>query len=227
MKKPNSQSFYVRFVKRFADIIIGLVALPFLAVIVLIVGLAIKLEDGGPIFYKAKRIGKDSKIFDMYKFRSMIVNAPNWTNKDGSTYNAPDDDRVTKIGKFIRKTSIDELPQFFNVLIGNMTLIGPRASGAGALDNYQPDEVAKMDVKPGITGFTQAYYRNGLSVREKRLKDAWYAQNVTFWLDVKIFFKTFATVLTSREVYTNQAGTSKDTLYIDNSAESKDEVTTK
>ena len=227
MKRPNSQSFYVRFVKRFADIIIGLVALPFLAVIVLIVGLAIKLDDGGPVFYWAKRIGKGSKIFDMYKFRSMIVNAPNWTNQDGSTYNAPDDDRVTRVGKFIRKTSIDELPQFFNVLIGNMTLIGPRASGAGALDNYQPDEVAKMDVTPGITGYTQAYFRNGLSVREKRLKDAWYAQNVTFWLDVKIFFKTFATVLTSREVYTNEAGTSKDSLYIDNSTQAKEEIASK
>lgn len=227
MKRPNSQSFYVRVVKRLADIIIGLVALPFLAVIVLVVGLAIKLDDGGPVFYRAKRIGKNSKIFDMYKFRSMIVNAPNWTNADGSTYNAPDDDRVTRVGKFIRKTSIDELPQFFNVLIGNMTLIGPRASGAGALDNYLPDEVAKMDVTPGITGYTQAYYRNNLTVREKRLKDAWYAQNVTFWLDVKIFFKTFATVLTSREVYTNEAGTSKDSLYIDNDAEAKKEMKVK
>ncbi len=219
MKRPNSQSFYVTVVKRFFDILIGLAALPFLAIIVLVIGLAIKLDDGGPVFYRAKRIGKGSKIFDMYKFRSMIVNAPNWTNKDGSTYNAPDDDRVTRVGKFIRKTSIDELPQFFNVLIGNMTFIGPRASGAGALENYQPDELAKMDVKPGITGYTQAYYRNGLSVREKRLKDAWYAENVTFRLDVKIFFKTFATVLTSREIYTNQAGTSKDSLYIDNGTE--------
>ncbi len=227
MKRPKSKSFYVKVVKRLADIVIGLAALPFLGVIVLIVGLAIKLDDGGPIFYKAKRIGKDSKIFDMYKFRSMIVNAPNWTNKDGSTYNAPDDDRVTRVGKFIRKTSIDELPQLFNILIGNMTLIGPRASGAGALDSYQPDEVAKMNVKPGITGYTQAYYRNGLSVREKRLKDAWYAENVTFWMDVKIFFKTFATVLTSREVYTNEAGTSKDSLYIDNSTETKEESAVK
>ncbi len=227
MKRPKSKSFYVKVVKRLADIIIGLAALPFLGVIVLIVGLAIKLDDGGPIFYKAKRIGKDSKIFDMYKFRSMIVNAPNWTNKDGSTYNAPDDDRVTRVGKFIRKTSIDELPQLFNILIGNMTLIGPRASGAGALDSYQPDEVAKMNVKPGITGYTQAYYRNGLSVREKRLKDAWYAENVTFWMDVKIFFKTFATVLTSREVYTNEAGTSKDSLYIDNNTETKETVQSK
>ncbi len=215
MSKPKSQSFYVKVVKRTADIIIGLIALPFLALIVLFVGLAIKLDDGGPVFYRAKRIGKDSKIFDMYKFRSMMVNAPNYTNKDGSTYNAPDDDRVTKVGKFIRKTSIDELPQFFNVLIGNMTFIGPRASGAGALHNYQPDEVAKMDVKPGITGFTQAYYRNGLTVREKRLKDAWYAENVTFILDVKIFFKTIVTVLKREQVYTNNAGVNTAELQID------------
>lgn len=96
-----------------------------------------------------------------------------------------------------------------------MTFIGPRASGAGALDSYQPDEVAKMDVKPGITGYTQAYHRNGLSVREKRLKDAWYANNVTFALDVKIFFKTFSTVLKREQVYTNSEGTSKENLYID------------
>lgn len=213
--KPKSQSFYVKVIKRTADIIIGLVALPFLVIIIAVVGIAIKLDDGGPVFYKAKRIGRDSVIFDMYKFRSMIVNAPNWTNKDGSTYNAPDDDRVTKVGRFIRKTSIDELPQFLNVLIGNMTFIGPRASGAGALGTYEDDEKAKMDVKPGITGYTQAYFRNGLSVREKRLKDAWYAENVTFALDVKIFFKTIVTVLKSEKVYTNEAGTAKTDLHID------------
>lgn len=222
-KKPNSQSFYVNVVKRVVDILIGLFALPFLALVVIIVGLAIKLDDGGPVFYKAKRIGKDSKIFDMYKFRSMIVDAPNWTNPDGSTYNAADDDRVTKVGKIIRKTSIDELPQFFNVLIGNMTLIGPRASGAGALDSYEPDEVAKMDVKPGITGYTQAYYRNGLTVREKRLKDAWYAENVTLALDIKIFFKTIVTVLKTEQVYTNEEGTSKEDLYIDDTVTTTDE----
>lgn len=213
--KNRSNSFYVKVVKRIGDILIGIVALPFLLLIILIVGLAIKIEDRGPIFYKAKRIGKNSKIFNMYKLRSMIVNAPNLTNKDGSTYNAPDDERVTKVGRFIRKTSIDELPQFFNLLIGNMTLIGPRASGAGALGTYLDDEKAKMDVKPGITGFTQAYFRNGLTVREKRLKDAWYAKNVTMWLDIKIFFKTIGTVLKREQVYTNAAGTSKDELYVD------------
>ncbi|MBR4873005.1 MAG: sugar transferase [Clostridia bacterium] len=212
---PKSKSFYVTVVKRVADFLIGLAALPFLAIIIAVVGVAIKLDDGGPIFYKAKRMGKDSKIFNMYKFRSMIVNAPNWTNKDGSTYNAPDDDRVTRVGRFIRKTSIDELPQFLNLLIGNMSLVGPRASGAGALGTYQPDEEAKMNVRPGITGYTQAYHRNGLSVREKRLKDAWYAENVTMWLDIKIFFKTFSTVLKREQVYTNAEGTSKEDLHID------------
>ncbi len=205
-KKPKSESLYVKVVKRFFDIIIGLCALPFLVLIVLFVGIAIKIDDGGPIFYKAKRIGKNSKIYNMYKFRSMVVNAPNWTNADGSTYNAADDARVTKVGRFIRKTSIDELPQFFNVLIGNMTFIGPRASGAGALGTYLPDEEAKMNVKPGITGYTQAYYRNRISVREKRLYDAWYAENVTMWLDIKIFFKTITTVLKRENVYTNEEG---------------------
>lgn len=206
----NSKSIYVLVVKRILDIIIGLCALPFLLIITLIVGIAVKLDDGGPIFYKAKRIGKNSKIFDMYKFRSMIVNAPNWTNSDGSTYNSSSDSRVTRVGKFIRRTSIDELPQFFNILIGNMTLIGPRASGAGALGTYKDDEIAKMDVKPGITGYTQAYYRNNLGVREKRLYDAWYAKNVTILLDIKIFFKTFATVLKRENVYTNdEAGAEK------------------
>ncbi len=226
-KKSKSKSFYVIVVKRVADILIGLLALPFLALIVLIVGIAIKLDDGGPVFYKAKRIGKDSKIFNMYKFRSMIVNAPNWTNPDGSTYNAADDDRVTKVGKFIRKTSIDELPQFFNILIGNMTFIGPRASGAGALGSYEPDEVAKMNVKPGITGYTQAYYRNGLTVREKRLKDAWYAENVTMWMDIKIFFKTFVTVLKREKLYTNAEGTSKTDLHIDETADTREKAETK
>ena len=213
MKKSNCNSFYVTVVKRVADFLIGLAALPFLLVIIAVVGVAIKCEDGGPIFYKAKRIGKNSRIFDMYKFRSMIVNAPNWTNPDGSTYNAPDDERVTKVGRFIRRTSIDELPQFLNLLRGNMSLIGPRASGAGAIGTYQPDEMAKMDVLPGITGYTQAYYRNSISVREKRLYDAWYAHNVSLWLDIKIFFKTIATVLKRENIYTNDQPDGKNTAH--------------
>ena len=134
----------------------------------------------------------------------MKVNAPKILNEDGSTYNASDDPRVTKIGKFIRETSIDETAQIINVLKGEMSIIGPRASLSGAIGTYKEDEVDKMKVRPGITGLTQAYYRNGLSNREKRLYDAWYANNVDFWLDIKIFFRTIKTVLKKEGLYTNE-----------------------
>lgn len=195
-----------RFIKRAFDIIVCLCLLPFFLLLYIVVGILIKAEDGGPVFYKAKRIGKDSRIFDMYKFRSMKVNAPNIMNEDGSTYNAKDDPRVTKIGNFLRVTSIDEIPQILNVLVGDMSIVGPRASGDTALGTYLDDEIDKMKVRPGITGYTQAYFRNGLTVREKRLKDAWYANNTSLWLDIKILFKTVQTVLSHKNVYTNEEG---------------------
>ena len=151
----------------------------------------------------ADRIGKDSKRLRMYKFRSMKVNAENITNPDGSTYNSKDDYRVTKVGRFLRETSLDETAQLLNILRGEMSLIGPRASGWSALESYQADELDKMKVKPGITGYTQAYFRNSISVREKRLYDAWYANNISFKLDARIFFKTIVTVLKHDNVYTN------------------------
>ncbi len=202
---------FLSFIKRTFDILVCLVLLPFFFLIYIVVALLIKIDDGGPVFYKAQRIGKNSRIFSMYKFRSMKVNAPNILNADGSTYNAKDDPRVTKIGKFLRESSIDELPQLLNVLVGDMSLIGPRASGADVLHTYLPDEIPKMNVRPGITGYTQAYFRNGLTVREKRLKDAWYAQNVTLWLDIKILFRTVKTVVIRENLYTNAEGTHIDT----------------
>lgn len=196
---------YLKYIKRISDIIICIIGLPIFAILYILIGILIKIEDGGPIFYKAERIGKDSKIFKMYKFRSMKVNAPKILNEDGSTYNASDDPRVTKIGKFIRETSLDETAQIINVLKGEMSIVGPRASLSGAIGTYQDDEVDKMKVRPGITGLTQAYYRNGLSNREKRLADAWYANNITFWLDVKIFFRTIKTVLKKEGLYTDNS----------------------
>lgn len=194
---------YNKYFKRIIDILICIIGFPVFIILFLIFGLLIKLEDKGPVFYKAERIGKDSKLYKMYKFRSMKVNVPILLNSDGSTYNSKDDSRVTKIGKFMRETSIDETPQILNVLKGEMSIIGPRASLSVALATYQEDEVDKMKVKPGITGYTQAYYRNGLSNREKRVKDAWYANNVSLWLDIKIFFKTIATVFKREGLYTN------------------------
>ncbi len=203
---------YQKYFKRVIDISVSMVGLPFFLVIYITFGLLIKLEDKGPVFYKASRIGKDSKSFGMYKFRSMKVNAPVLLNKDGSTYNSKEDPRVTKVGKFMRETSIDEIPQLLNVIKGEMSIIGPRASLSSALKTFRRDEIAKMNVRPGITGYTQAYYRNGLTNREKRLKDAWYAKNISFWLDVKIFFKTILTVIRKESLYTNMNDKKKDTV---------------
>lgn len=194
---------YIKLFKPVIDFIIALIALPFFFVILIIVAIAIKLDDGGPIFYMAERIGKNSRIFKMYKFRSMKVNAPVIYSADGSTYSAADDPRVTKVGKFLRATSIDETAQVLNILTGEMSLIGPRASGVDSLGTFLPDEEDKMKVKPGITGYCQAYYRNSATAREKRLKDAWYANNVSLGLDIKIFFQTIITVLKRENVYTD------------------------
>jgi undecaprenyl phosphate N,N'-diacetylbacillosamine 1-phosphate transferase len=117
---------YKKYFKRILDLILALIALPFWFIIFIIVGPIIYFQDKGPIFYNAPRLGKDGKVFKMYKFRSMKVNAPDIRNEDGSTFNSEDDPRLTKIGKFIRKTSLDETPQLLNIIKGDMSIIGPR-----------------------------------------------------------------------------------------------------
>ena len=186
---------YKHFFKRVGDIIIGLCALPFVLLFIVIVGPIIYFEDKGPIFYKAKRIAKGGGMFGMYKFRSMIVNAPDIRLENGDTYNGDDDPRVTKIGRFMRKTSIDEIPQFLNVLIGNMSFIGPRPDTPDFLDVYKKEAPDVLTIKPGLTGYNQAYFRNSIDGAEKMKNDAYYAEHLTLWMDVKIVLKTIKTVL--------------------------------
>lgn len=192
---------YKIFLKHVFDLFVAVIVFPFVILLILFFGIVIKITDKGPIIYKSKRLGKNNKVFHMYKLRTMRINAPLILNKDGSTYNSENDERVTKIGKFLRETSIDEVPQFINVLVGDMSLIGPRASLEEALGTFEDDEKNKSKVKPGITGYTQAYYRNSIDNREKRLKDAWYADNISFALDLKIFFKTIGTVFKRKNIY--------------------------
>ena len=184
--------------------------MPFVLFITVIMTPIIYLNDKGPIFYNASRIGKNGKPFKMYKFRSMMVNAPDIRNEDGSTYNGDDDPRVTKVGRFMRKTSIDELPQFFNVLLGDMSLIGPRPDPLDDMDIYTEYQKKKLAVRPGITGYNQAYYRNSVEQNEKFEHDVYYAENISFVLDVKIFFKTIATVLTHDSVYNDASSLSEE-----------------
>ena len=199
----RNKKIYILLVKPIFDYLLAILILPFFILLCIPIGLLIKIEDKGPVFFKANRIGRHYKIFKMYKFRTMRVNAELLLNSDGSTYNAKDDPRVTRIGKFLRETSLDEVPQVLNVLRGEMSFIGPRASLEGALGTFQEDEIAKMDVLPGISGYVQAYHRNGLSNREKRLKDAWYAEHCSLILDIKIFFKTILTIFKRKNLYTN------------------------
>ena len=203
---------YDRFVKRVLDLILSIIGIVILLPVWIIVPILIKKDDGGPVFYLAPRIGKNYKKILMYKFRSMKVGNEDIRNADGSTYNSVDDPRVTKIGRILRRTSIDELPQLFNVLKGEMSLVGPRAGTWDMLDTYKPDEIEKMKVRPGITGYTQAYYRNTISMREKRVLDAKYANNVTFLLDLKILLKTVRIVFRHEGLYTNGAAKDKEAV---------------
>lgn len=186
---------YKAFVKRILDIFVGIAGLPFFIVALLVVGPIIKLTDQGPIFYNAERIGKNGKLFKMFKFRSMYVNAPDIRLADGSTYNGKDDPRVTKIGKFMRSTSIDELPQVLNILNGTMSLIGPRPDPPDWINRYPEDVKVFLSVRPGLTGYSQAYFRNGADGEQKMKDDVYYATHVSFLLDVKIFFRTILTVV--------------------------------
>lgn len=195
---------YRRFIKRIIDIIFSLCALPFVLVEIILLGPIIFLTDKGPIFYNAERLGKDGKTYKMFKLRSMKVNAPDIRNEDGSTFNGDNDPRVTKIGRLMRKTSLDEFPQFLNVLFGHMSLIGPRPTvPMKGFDVNKLDNVEKKHytVKPGITGYSQAYYRNSISQDEKFKNDAYYADHVSFGLDVKILLKTIRSVIHRENIY--------------------------
>ena len=192
---------YKKRIKNIFDFFIGLCGLPVFLIILIIFGPIIYFQDRGPIFYNAYRIGKNGKLFKMYKFRSMYVNAPDIRLADGSTYNGEDDPRVTKIGKILRDTSIDEIPQILNLLNGTMSLIGPRPDPPDWIDKYPDDIKIFLTVKPGLTGYSQAYFRNSADGDEKMKNDAYYAKNCNFLFDLKIFFKTIAIVLGHDNTY--------------------------
>ena len=200
---------YQFFFKRLIDILIGLFALPFVLLIIVCCAPFIWLTDRGPIFYNATRAGKGYKPFKMFKLRSMYVNSPDIKNPDGSTFNSDNDSRVTPIGRFMRKTSLDEFPQFLNILIGDMSFIGPRPKlyREGRLNESDATEDMKKSfkVKPGVTGFAQAYFRNSITQDEKFHWDAYYADHISFRMDVKIIFQTIYSVIGRKNINTEQS----------------------
>lgn len=193
---------YERFFKRIVDFVLALIAAPFVLIVIAVMAPIIFINDPGPIFYNAPRRGRKGKNFKMLKLRSMYVNSPDIRNADGSTFNSNNDPRVTKVGHFMRKMSIDEIPQLLNVLKGDMSFIGPRPVLVSIpYEELQGDAKKRLDVRPGITGYSQAYYRNSIGLEEKYKYDCYYAENISFFMDVKILFKTVMAVIKSENIY--------------------------
>ncbi|RDB65527.1 sugar transferase [Gordonibacter pamelaeae] len=197
---------YAKFGKRVCDLVIGVAALPFVLLIIAVLAPFIHFEDKGPVFYNAPRVGLGGRDFKMYKLRSMRVNAPDLVMEDGSTYNGADDPRMTRVGAFMRKTSLDEMPQFLNVLKGDMSVVGPRPDLRRETELYEGDEGLKLTVKPGITGYAAVYGRNSLPWHDRLKMDVEYVRTLSFPLDVKIFFKTFSTVFKQEGVFVEDGG---------------------
>ncbi len=204
---------YKRGLKRAIDVCISLIGLPFFGLIFAIVAPIIHFTDHGPVFYNADRLGYKGKVYTMYKFRSMRVNAPDLRNKDGSTYNGDNDPRVTRIGRILRKTSIDETPQLLNVLKGDMSVIGPRpfvTTHYRGYDKLDARMKKRLEVRPGITGYSQAYFRNSITQNEKIDNDCYYADHVSFLFDVRIFIQTIKSVLRHENIYVSDEIKSED-----------------
>lgn len=199
---------YQSYIKRICDVVIAIMLLPFLAILMIPIGIIIKLDDRGPVFFKGPRLGKDMKEFRMFKFRTMKVNAPDIRNEDGSTFNSDEDFRLTRVGKFLRKTSLDELPQIINILKGEMSFVGPRPSPLGNKDKYPEEFFKKFNIRPGITGYNQAILRNLATMEERVKNDVYYVENVSMKLDIKIIFMTIDSVLKSKNVnrFINKTG---------------------
>lgn len=192
---------YKMFFKRFFDFFISLFAIVILSPLLIIISFFVLIFMGWPIVFKQPRPGKNEKIFNMYKFRTM-------TNKKDKKGNLlPDDKRLTKFGVFLRKTSLDELPELFCILFGKMSFIGPRPLLVEYLDYYTLEEHHRHDVRPGLTGLAQVSGRNLLSWEDKFKKDLEYVNNITFTLDIKIFFKTIVTVFKHEGINSENSAT--------------------
>ena len=206
--KIDFVGFMYKVFKRFFDFIGALILLPFVFILIIVFGPIIWLIDKGPVFYNATRAGKGYKPFKMFKLRSMYVNSPDLKNPDGSTFNSDNDPRVTPIGRILRKTSLDEFPQFLNILLGHMSFIGPRPklwNSEKKLVNMDENRRKSYSVKPGVTGYAQAFFRNSITQDEKFKWDAYYADNCSFALDIKILWQTVKSVIGRKNINTVQS----------------------
>ena len=193
------------FIKRFLDFVISFVALIVLSPVFLGIAIAIKIDDGGKVFYVHNRVGMNGKKVGIFKYRSMMENAdkienilnPEQLEEYFREYKIDNDPRITRVGNFLRKTSLDELPQLLNILLGQLSIVGPRPIMKDELQHYGNNVDKLLSVKPGLTGYWQAYARNNVTYEsgERQRMELYYVDNQSMWFDIKIFFKTFVSVL--------------------------------
>lgn len=199
----KKKTFYEKYGKRVLDLIFSIVALIILFPFLLIISIIIKFDSKGPVFFKQERIGLNGKIFIIYKFRTMVENAENIGT--GVIVNTDKDSRITHMGKFLRRLSIDELPQLFNVLNGSMSIVGPRPPVTyhpyDGYENYPEWAKKRFLMKPGITGLAQIVLRNSVSWDERFIYDIKYADKLAFFTDIKIIIGTIFAVFNSKSLY--------------------------
>ena len=188
---------YQKYIKRLLDIILSLIAIIITLPIFLITGILVLIFLGKPAIFRQKRPGKNEKIFTMYKFRTMS----NKKDKDGNLL--PDELRLTKLGKFLRKTSLDEIPEFINILKGDMSFVGPRPLRVDYLPLYNKEQKHRHDIRPGLTGLAQVSGRNNITWSEKFKYDLDYISNITFLNDLKIILLTIEKVVLRKDIYSN------------------------
>ena len=206
--RNDSWSAAFIYIKRAFDIIASLLGLIILSPIFLVCAIAIYIEDGGPVIFKQDRNGKDGKIFRMYKFRSMCKNAEELHKEllkmnelDGPAFKMKDDPRLTRVGKFIRKTSLDELPQLVNILKGEMSVVGPRPLPTYETEQCTPYQNQRLKVKPGLTCYWQCSGRSDIPFDEWMELDLKYIKEANIWIDIKIICRTALSVLGKRGAY--------------------------
>lgn len=199
--KPN---FYEKFVKRGLDILLSAFALIVLSPVLLVTAVLVRTKLGSPVIFRQARPGKDGKIFDLYKFRSMT------DEKDENGDLLPDEVRLTKFGKLLRSTSLDELPELWNILKGDMSIVGPRPLLVKYLPLYNEEQSHRHDVRPGLTGWAQVNGRNTLSWEDKFRYDVYYVRHISFLLDVKTVFLTVKKVFCREGISSDTAATMEE-----------------
>ena len=202
VKTKISKKVYIK-IKRVIDVILASVALILLSPLFAIIAIAIKIDSKGPVFFAHKRIGKNGKIIKLYKFRSMVINAeeliksftPEQMREYKENYKLTNDPRITKVGKFLRKTSLDELPQLINIINGDLSIIGPRPLVADELEKYGVNKDKFLSVTPGLTGYWAANGRSNTTYEQRMEMELYYIDNLSLKMDIKVFFKTILSVL--------------------------------